>query len=72
MHEDEEEALDIVDGPCLIPQGRRERGAALPPPPTISWSKIFFHVKLKNIKFLHLKNIWDLSVFIEQDISDKK
>ena len=42
-------------------------------PPTISWSKIFFfHVKSENIKFLHVKNIWDLSLFIEEDISYKK
>ena len=46
-------------------QGRRQRvlgeraGGALgpPPPPTISWSKIFFHVKRKTQNFLHVNNI---------------
>ena len=46
-------------------QGRRQRvrgegaGGALgsPLPPTISWSKIFFHVKTENTKFLHVNNI---------------
>ena len=35
-------------------------------------AKFFSHVKSEHIKFLHVKNIWDLSLFIEQDISDKK
>ena len=52
-------------------QGGREVGGASPL--TISSSKIiFFQVKSENIKFLHVKNIWDLSVFIEQALSDKK
>ena len=42
-----------------------------PPPPTISQTKQFFsHVKSENIKFLHV--ITCESIFIEQDISDKK
>ena len=32
---------------------------------------VFFHVKSEKIKFLHVKNIWDLSLFLEQDLSDK-
>ena len=47
-----------------------------PPPPSLPASfpaaKFFFHVKSENIKFLDVKNIRDLSLFIEQDISDKK
>ena len=58
-------------------QGCRERrtGGHQPPPthpPTISWSKKkMFYVKLKNITFLHVNNIWDFSLFIKQDLSDK-
>ena len=59
-----------------ILQGCRERGTGgASPPPSISISreqKIFFHVKLGNIKFLHMNNMWDHSLFIEQDVSDKK
>ena len=40
---------------------------------TISWSKkFFFHMKLENIKFLYVNNKWDFSLFIEQDMIDKK
>ena len=35
-------------------------------------AKVFFHVKSETIKFLQVKSISDLSLFIEQDISDKK
>ena len=31
-----------------------------------------FHVKLENIKSLHVINIWDFGLFIEQDMNDKK
>ena len=34
--------------------------------------KFFFHVKLGNIKFLHVNNMGNYSLFIEQDLSDKK
>ena len=56
-------------------QDRRERGqgGAPPPPRPISCSKKnFFHVKLENIHFLHVNNMRDFSLFIEQEISDKK
>ena len=55
-------------------QGRRERrqGALATPPPPFPGAKYFFHVKSENIKVLHVKNIYDLSAFIEQGISDKK
>ena len=57
-------------------RGRREteggRGERSPDSPTIFWSKIFFHVNLENIKFLHVNKMWDFSLFIEQNISDKK
>ena len=33
--------------------------------------KKIFLLKLENIKFLHVTNMWDFSSFIEQDISDK-
>ena len=32
---------------------------------------IFFHLKLENIKFIHVSNMRDLTLFIEQDVSDK-
>ena len=38
----------------------------------LSVSVSLFHAKSENIKVLHVKNIWDLSSFIEQDISDNK
>ena len=28
-------------------------------------------IKSENIKFLHVNNKWDFSLFIEQDVSDK-
>ena len=59
----------------MLMQGRREMGggAGGGSPPTISWSKnCFSHVKLENLKFLHVNNMLDFSLFIEQDISDKK
>ena len=33
---------------------------------------LFFHVKLENATFLHVNNMGDFSLFIEQGISDKK
>ena len=42
------------------------------PSSTISRSKIFFHVNLGHIKFLHVNSVWDYSLFIEQDFSDVK
>ena len=39
---------------------------------TISWNKFFFPRKTENIKFTHVNNKRDLSLFIEQNISDKK
>ena len=42
-------------------------------PPTISRNKIFFPRKIgKHKQFLHVNNMWDYSLFIEQDLSDKK
>ena len=34
--------------------------------------KFFFHVKSENMKFLHVNNMWDFSLFIEKGIGDKK
>ena len=63
-------------------QGRRGRGAEgaphppthTPPPPHTPFpeAKFFSHVKSEHVKFLHVKNISDLSLLIEHDISDKK
>ena len=58
-------------------QGRSQRGgreAPFPPIPTPHFQEqnFFFHVKLGNIKFLYVNNMWDYSLFIEQDSSDKK
>ena len=51
----------------IILQGRRESKYK-----KLLEQTLFFHVILENIKFLHVKNIWGMSLFIEQDISDKK
>ena len=67
----------------MVVQGRRERGgegaggdASPPPPPPpprhFVEQKFSFHAKSENIKLLHVNNMWDFSLFIEQDISDKK
>ena len=51
-----------------------DRGGTLgPPPPTHHFleQKKIFRVKLENIKFLHVKNVWDFVLFIEHNISDK-
>ena len=56
----------------LLPSARTslgKRGNSLLPFPG---AKFFSHVKSEHIKFLHVKNIWDLSLFIEHDISLKK
>ena len=42
-----------------------------PPSPPFNGAKFFFHVKSENIKYLHVNNMWDFSLFFEQDISDK-
>ena len=34
--------------------------------------KNYFRVKPVNIKFLHVNNMWDFSLFTEQDMIDKK
>ena len=47
-------------------QGRRERGESR------GGAKFFFPVKSGTRKYLQVKNIWDLSLFIGRDISDKK
>ena len=43
-----------------------QRGAS---PPPVNPPPFFFHIKSENMKFLHVE---DMSLFIEQDISDKK
>ena len=50
--------------------GKEGRDGASPPP--FPGAKFFSHVKSETIKLLQMKNIWVLSLFIEQDISDKK
>ena len=47
-------------------KGGQEGGAPFP------GGNFFFHLKSETVKFLQVKNIWDLSLFIEQDISDEK
>ena len=54
-----------------------ERGGKGAAPPsttttTILCNKFFLDVKSKNIKFVHVSNMRDFSLFIEQDIRDKK
>ena len=52
----------------------KEEGAAplSPPSPNHSIEKKNFHAKLESINFLQVNNIWDFSLFTEQDISGKK
>ena len=52
-------------------KGGQGRCTSTPPAP-FPGAKILFHVKLENIKFLHVNNMWDHSLLIEQDLSDKK
>ena len=56
------------------PPPRRGRQPPPPPPPPRHFveQKFSFHAKSENIKLLHVNNMWDFSLFIEQDISDKK
>ena len=58
----------------LTLQGCREKGSGggAPAPSPLPGAKKFFHLISENITVLIVKNIWDLSLFIEQDISDKK
>ena len=55
-------------------QGRREKGGqeGRQSPHHFLVQKSFSHVKSENLKFLHVNKMWDFSLFIEQDISDKK
>ena len=50
--------------------GGRQSPPSPPPPPHFLELNFFSHVKSE--KFLHVNNMWDFSLFIEQDISDKK
>ena len=52
--------------------GQRGREHQPPSPHYFLEQNVFFHVKLKNIKSLHVINICDFGLFIEQDKSDKK
>ena len=55
-----------------------EKGGAMgmpaspPIPPPFPGANMFFLVKSEKIKPLHVSNMWDFSLLIEQDISDKK
>ena len=55
-------------------QGRRESGDKRDASPPLRHfrAKIFFQLKLENIKFLHVNNMWDFSLIVEQNISGKK
>ena len=68
------QSLNLWQNLCLCKAVEKGGGGAGGgSPPTISWSKnCFSHVKLENLKFLHVNNMLDFSLFIEQDISDKK
>ena len=66
-------SIPVIGGERInksIEKGRRE-GTGGASRPTLSWSKIFFHLNSENIKFVHVKNMWDFSLFIEQGLSDK-
>ena len=42
-------------------------------PPPFPGTNFFFPRKIgKHKQFLHVNNMWDYSLFIEQDLSDKK
>ena len=53
-------------------QGRRESGGRGGGGGAFPGAIHFSRVKLGNIKFLHVNNMRDHSLFIEQDLSDKK
>ena len=59
-----------------LAQGRRERGdrgtIIAPPPHHFPEEKKIILLNMENIKDLHVNNMWDFSLFDEQDISDKK
>ena len=58
----------------LLKQGCRERGQGHEPPPLFlpfPGAKFFFHVKSENKSFTCKEHV-DLSLFIEQEICDKK
>ena len=44
----------------------------LQPPHHFLEQTCFLYVTSENIKFLHVNNMWDFSLFIEKDTSDKK
>ena len=61
--------------------GRREKGyriwgggtgVEVPGAHHFQEHNLFFDVKLGNINFLYVNNMWDYTLFIEQDLSDKK
>ena len=54
-----------------IEQGDRGRQPP-PPPPPFSEANFFFLVKSENITFSHVNDMWDFTLFVEQDISGKK
>ena len=68
----------MVLNPELIKFSKRKRGegatgkAAPHSPYRFHEQKTFFDVKSENLKFLWENNMWDLSLFIEQDIRDEK
>ena len=51
-----------------------EKGGVLAPQPhpPFPWENYFSLVISENIQSLDVKNMWDFSLFIEQDVSDKK
>ena len=52
--------------------GGRGQGWVAPAPSPFLGAENSFHVKMENIKFWYENNMWDFSLFIEQDISNKK
>ena len=63
---------------AFLKQGRRKTGggqggvAGGTPSQCFLEQNFFSHVKSENIAFLHVNNVSDFSLFVEQDISDKK
>ena len=61
-----------------IEKGETEGSTSLPPPPLpppYPGAKFLSTLNRKHqifVKLLHVNNLWDLSLFIEQDLSDKK
>ena len=76
MSSSRDKAVFLSKKDCVVVLNTCTTGKAQTPlqphPPSFPGAKKkCFFVKLENITFLHVNNMIDFSLFIEQDISDK-